>query len=226
MNGLIRFNNPAYKTIGLIGNINRPTSFNGQILSVKVEDTYEYLPKKIHTALKWVLQNYPDTQGVFKTDEDIFIKDMTHFTDLLQNNSNKPWWGFKIWNPPTAGPSELSLSKYTNKNILPHIGKKGVILAGAGYWLSNSLLTLISNYENFPEVGSEDQIISQILRDYGYIPEELKTEYSELVRQCNTPGCLYKIHKNPKIGKFAYCCYICSVSRNNHGPCCERIINE
>jgi len=218
-----RFNNPAYKTIGLLGDLEHPTSFDGEILTLQVEDTYEYLPKKIHTALKWVLINYPYTKGVFKTDDDICIKDISNFAYILQKNTNKPWWGFK--KAIDGGPSNVSLLKYNDTNNIPYVGKKGVLLYGAGYWISRALLSFICNYKKYPEVGSEDQIISEILRNNGHSPEMIKIKWNELRRyeKCKNEECLYVIHTDKHIGNGLYCCKGC-IKSLNHGSKCEKII--
>ena len=45
-NAIIRFTDPAYRVIGILGNKDAPTQLNDSILSLQVEDTYEALPKK------------------------------------------------------------------------------------------------------------------------------------------------------------------------------------
>jgi hypothetical protein len=73
------FSRAAWITIGVVGDPGyNQYSFDDQILTVPVSDLYEFLPLKIYTAIKWIYETYPNTLGIYKTDDDIVYSDISY----------------------------------------------------------------------------------------------------------------------------------------------------
>lgn len=219
-----RFESPIYKIIGVMGDLNSPTHFNGRILTLQVEDTYEYLPKKLRMAFSWIVTNFPDSPGIFKTDDDITIDDKNLFLNSITQNINTPWWGILYRNDEASDPTENCINNYTDKSLIK-LQPAGVYLQGAGYWIKRELIDEIINFENFWEVGSEDRIFGTILSNKGYNPKIIEHNWSELNREkigrCKNKECNFKAHRKTEIFE-GYCCRSCRSTPNRHGSQCEK----
>jgi hypothetical protein len=217
---IIRFTNPVYKVIGILGDINSPTHLNGSLLSLQVEDTYETCPAKIQAAFRWIYENYPNTPGIFKTDEDIFIDDPNKLGKAILDNIKMPYWGFRQQIIVSKPCFEQHRVKYSDKSeiILPAAN----YLWGHGYWVSKSAIKHIVN-STLQLKGQEDVIIGSILNKAGIFPKQIAIKYNERPRdaKCERAACPYKMHTNPTNNSGVYCCMMCQNGRN-HGPACER----
>ena len=118
-----RYRSDKYLVIGLIGDLTKHTSYENNILTLQVEDTYEYLPKKITSALYWITKNFPDTPGVFKTDDDIEMLNKVNFTEILLNNKYKDWWGLKAGDPMASLPDKKNIVKYNDLSLIDTLNK-------------------------------------------------------------------------------------------------------
>jgi hypothetical protein len=220
---IIRFTNPAYRVIGILGDIVNPTQFNGSILSLQVDDTYEALPRKIQAAFRWIDENFSSTAGVFKTDDDIFFDDQGDFVKTILDNTSIPYWGVKQQVLKSGLVRTQQVAKYTNPSEKLHYPGANYIW-GHGYWISKSVLPIITKGVTLTK-GPEDVLIGSLLNKAGYVPKEIYIKYREAVRhvKCERTTCSYKIHTNSSNNSGLYCCMMCQLNRN-HGPACEKII--
>lgn len=222
-----RYRSDKYMVIGLIGDLTKHTSYENNILTLQVEDTYEYLPKKITSALYWITKNFPDTPGVFKTDDDIEMLNKVNFTEILLNNKYKDWWGLKAGDPMASLPDKKNIVKYNDLSLID-TQPAGTFFWGAGYWISSICIkSIVNNISNIKTTGSEDRIIGSFLSTKGFFGQQINIEWRESVREenCQKNGCPYKIHSNIELGFGSYCCISC-YKKNSHDSDCEYNINE
>jgi len=221
---IIRFTNPAYRVIGILGDKNIPTQFDDSILSLQVEDTYEALPKKIHAAFRWIHENFPDTVGIFKTDDDILLENKALFIKTVLENIKIPYWGFKQQILPKQCLINRQILKFENKLLIkPHPAVNFV--HGAGYWVSKDLIITVIKSEMNDHYGPEDVYLAAALNKAGHIPKSIPLKFIEIIRptQCERELCAYSIHTNPNNNGGTHCCYLCKTNKG-HGPACQKIL--
>lgn len=189
-NSFIRFKSPFWTTIGLIGQTEKETyasiENDNTILYVNAIDTYENLPQKIFRAFSWCNQMFPNSPGIFKTDDDILISDMEEFTKTLLLHMNISYWGFHIDNlEKTILMSNKRIQeRFTNKNSDQKIEIPPAHYCwGHGYWVSKQAFKTIANYsEQFDKHGCEDVIMGNALNAYKIYPVVKPLNYKEVER--------------------------------------------
>ena len=176
-----RFDNDKYRVIGILGNPDQPTSYDEQILSLQAEDTYEALPLKIQAAFSWVYDNYPESPGVFKTDEDIYFKSYNSLAREIAKNIDIPYWGLKKSKTNAKPLSQSRIdTRYTNKTLKVRV-QKAIYCYGQGYWVSRKAMGYLVKSKNF-KLGSEDVLVGHVLNKHGIFPKEIKIESKEKKR--------------------------------------------
>jgi hypothetical protein len=185
----------AYITICIIGDLNCQTNFNENLLTLQVEDTYEALPIKIQAAFKWIYENYPNTVGVFKTDDDIFFENKNELITKINENILIPYWGLVI-DSCISKPISTYQNLLFENTELKLIHPASHYCYGAGYWISNKSIALIAAAKDI-SYGLEDVTIGSILNEYGIFPINIKINCFERERD-NIKPIAYCINLNDK----------------------------
>jgi len=186
LKSLERFSSPEWETIGIIGGQQETTLVtqnDKKILHLKVEDSYEFLPKKIFLAFQWCFKNFPLCEGVFKTDEDILISNMKKFTKSLLENKKTLYWGVKC--SKTAEhliTQERINSRFENTKLERFKVPEAHYCYGAGYWVSEIAWNKICENKSDFSVGLEDVLIGKALNNKQIFPIEIYLPYSEIKR--------------------------------------------
>lgn len=184
---LKRFESPVWELVGCIG---RPTASEPEfveaerILYLPVPDTYEALPTKVHAAFVWIRQQWPDAPGIFKTDDDIFIKNLSDLENAIPANAAKPFWGF-VPSKTTAKHIEVHrvMTRFHDKALRP-THQTAQYCYGHGYWVSSAALPHLcaAGAEYAKSFGLEDVCTGYVLNTHGITPEKVAVEYKEMPR--------------------------------------------
>ena len=174
-----RMKNPAYRLIGLVGGAEE--SFDGSLLSLNVEDSYEFLPRKIQAAFQWIHKNFPETEGIFKTDDDIFFADQQSLADKIIANKTIPYWGVQI-DRTGGGTVEQKRILMGNDKTIRATYLAAIYSYGAGYWISKQAIPLVCASTEHTNAFLEDVTMGSIMNRAGYIPRHVQIQYQERPR--------------------------------------------
>jgi hypothetical protein len=180
LNAHERMKSDAYITICIIGDLNCETNFNGSLLTLQVEDTYEALPLKIHAAFKWIHKNYPNTVGVFKTDDDIFFEDKNELINKINENILIPYWGLVVSLCTSKPIRKEAVAKFQNIE-LKLVHQTSNYCYGWGYWISNKTIPILVAAKNIT-YGLEDVTVGSILNENGIFPIKINIKFTEKQR--------------------------------------------
>jgi GR25 family glycosyltransferase involved in LPS biosynthesis len=125
---------------------------DGDIVYLPCGDGYEHLSDKTKNMTKWILDNVPPVDYIFKTDDDIIIdfeKLSTLFTDICLRGYH--YCGRKV--DTEAHISTYHFGKCLDKSVeTPIKMNKASYCAGGGYFLSkyaaNTLINTMDRYKN------------------------------------------------------------------------------
>lgn len=154
-------------------------------LILKVDDTYESLPKKIYEAVNYIYTYYPEIEGIFKTDDDIEFENVSELLNELKYLCQKSIdFAGIVLDKVKAGTIKPSrMKKFTNKNIEPPKYDMSIYCYGAGYYLSRKSMSCISSNKNyFYNQYLEDVSTGHILNKYKIYPVQMNTKYKEIIR--------------------------------------------
>ncbi len=145
----------------------------GNTVLLPCPDSYEHLPKKTHLMIKWILENKPNADYIFKTDDDIKFN-----FQKLQENSN-----YVLSNNIDYSGNLVSLKKsYSvyhfgkcdgDMDRIPVLVEQAEYCSGGGYFLSRRSAEIIKN--NFPsdDIVFEDYYVGKTLNDNRIFPAHL-----------------------------------------------------
>jgi hypothetical protein len=174
-----RMKNPAYRVIGLVGGAEE--SFEGSLLTLDVEDSYEFLPRKIQAAFRWIHKNYPETEGIFKTDDDIFFADQESLTDKIITNKTIPYWGIHI-DRTGGGTVEQKRILMANDKTIRATYPSAIYSYGAGYWISKQAIPIVCSSTEHANAFLEDVTMGYVMNRAGHIPRHVQIQYQERPR--------------------------------------------
>ena len=169
---------PSYRVIGLVGTT-EPTSFDGTILSLQVEDSYEYLPRKVHAAFCWIHEHFPETVGIFKTDDDIFFRNQNDLAVAIQTHAQVPFWGTVVAHC-SANQVDISrvLRACDDKTLRPR-HHAAHYCYGHGYWVSKEAIPTVCASTEHRDAFLEDVTTAYILNKKGWYPKYVSIPYEE-----------------------------------------------
>jgi hypothetical protein len=171
---------PSYYVIGLVGGVTE-TTFDDTLLSLPVEDSYEFLPKKIQAAFRWIHATFPDTPGIFKTDEDIFFRDQHQLASEIEGNMHVPYWGV-VSTYCGAGNVDLwRIQKGDNHSIRPRY-PAAYYCFGAGYWVSREAIPIVCASNEYEGAFLEDVCMGYVLNKHGWRPLHVGIPFEERPR--------------------------------------------
>jgi hypothetical protein len=165
--------NTVFEYRYFVGDPNLTTPvIKGDIVYLPCEDNYESLPNKVKLMIKWVSENFPDAEYLFKTDDDIRF-DFDRLSDTFHYiYANKiDYAGNYVQTVP-------SISNYHMGKSESNIGSIKIepmtYCSGGGYFLSKkSVNHILSNLDVEGNIF-EDFTIGKILNDGGISPTPIK----------------------------------------------------
>jgi len=172
---------PSYRVIGLVGTT-EPTSFDGTILSLQVEDSYEYLPRKVHAAFCWVHENFPETVGIFKTDDDIFFKNPNDLAVAMQTHVKIPFWGTIVARCCEKKVDLCRVERACDNKALRPKHHAAHYCYGHGYWVSKEAIPTVCASTEHRDAFLEDVTMGYVLNKKGWYPKHVPIQYEERAR--------------------------------------------
>ncbi len=166
--------NSIFDYMYFIGNPNlTEPSVNGNVVSLPCSDGYEHLPKKTNLMVKWILENKPNVEYVFKTDDDIKF-DFNKLSDNFKKITSE-----KLDYSGNLVSTQENRSKYHfgkcdgELNNIPVYIEGAVYCSGGGYFLSKKSAEII--VKNFPndEIVFEDHYVGKILNNNNIFPTHI-----------------------------------------------------
>ena len=162
------------RSIGVVGR------FECNVINLDCNDSYECLPEKLWNSLKYIQTKYPNTIGIFKTDDDIRFN-IPELLRAIQNRKETNYWGLIIDElKEPRYPHERQLDKHTEKrNCLIN---RSIYCFGWGYWISQkSINLLLSHKDTFETSCVEDITVGEILNKYDIFPiQDYSIHFKEL----------------------------------------------
>lgn len=143
---------------------------DNNIVYLNIPDNYESLSLKTFNALKYISENYPHIDGVFKTDDDIEL-DLDILYDFINMNKGSDYFGLAINSPNYLsdyhfGKCEDNILNQTRVDV-----PSCVYCAGGGYFLSkNSIKKILNNKDIFQKIIFEDVSIGVAMNKEGIYP--------------------------------------------------------
>ena len=153
-------------------NLDEP-NINGNIVSLPCGDGYEHLPKKTNLMVKWIIENKPNVEYIFKTDDDISFDFPKLFENFHTTHINH--WDYS-GNMVIVKESE---SFYHFGKCEGEINETAITIqnaeycSGGGYFISKKSAEIIIN--NFPNdnIIFEDHYVGRTLNDNGIYPKHI-----------------------------------------------------
>lgn len=150
-------------------NITEPL-VDGKVVTLPCSDGYEHLPKKTNLMIKWILENNPNIEYVFKTDDDIifnFDRLSENFESVLSKKMD--YSGNLVMVSESRSKYHFGKCDGEMNNIPVHI-KGAVYCSGGGYFLSKKSAEIV--VKNFPNDNTvfEDHYVGKLLNDHDIFP--------------------------------------------------------
>jgi len=136
-------------------------------------DNYEDLPIKTKLMLKWVLDNKPDIEYVFKTDDDIkfdFTKLFENFSEISLNKMD--YSGRLVINNGYESSYHQGKCESDINDKIIYVDKADYC-SGGGYFLSKRSAEIIINTEIGENVVYEDHFVGKTLSDNSIFPQNI-----------------------------------------------------
>jgi hypothetical protein len=171
--------NSAYRTIGLIGGAE--DSFDGSLLTLRVEDSYEFLPRKVQAAFRWINANFAETEGVFKTDDDIFFADQSELVSQIVARVSIPYWGVFV-SHTSGGVVDRKRILMGENHEIEATYQAAVYCYGHGYWISKEAIPLVCASTEHATDFLEDVTMGFVMNRAGHVPLHVCIPYSERPR--------------------------------------------
>jgi hypothetical protein len=183
-----RFKSDSYTIVAVTGG-GSELIYNPPFLILPVSDTYDDLAKKVYSAFEWIYAHFPQTVGVFKTDEDIVLDNMVLFEKVILDNHSLLFWGLKTEKVEggivDSGKidEKFATKEYTRTYPASHY------CYGHGYWLSRlALRTILKHKTEYDWQHLEDVCTGSCLNRYGITPVEFPIKYTEADREALLEG--------------------------------------
>lgn len=164
---LLNIDSKEIEYIYIIGNKNQEEEFvynqSGHILSAKISDTYEGLPIKVMTGIKYIYEKYnPD--GILKFDDDIIINKYDDMFKLINKYKNNNYFGAVLG----------SVLDTKCRLGCGHTHKKCKFAYGWMYYISReSIKILVNNFDKRFDLCIEDCLIGSILNENHIVPTKV-----------------------------------------------------
>jgi hypothetical protein len=169
-----RLDIPSWRVIGILGDPTLSEAIYNKekkVLTLPKSDLYEHLPAKIYDAMSWIMHTYPETPGIYKTDEDILYGDINQVAQIVSAKPDIPYWGIKTHICEEAPVNMYRISaRFENKELRP-MHPSAHYCYGLGYWISKAAIKhLLAAKEVYESAALEDVCTGSILNKAGIIP--------------------------------------------------------
>lgn len=145
----------------------------GNVVILPCSDNYEDLPTKTKLMLKWILDNKPNIEYVFKTDDDIkfnFTKLFKNFIDLSIKKID--YSGHLVTTPGYESHYHQGKCQSDINDKVIYVDKANYC-SGGGYFLSRKSVEIIINTEIGENVIYEDHFVGKTLNDHNIFPQNI-----------------------------------------------------
>jgi hypothetical protein len=126
---------------------------------------------------------FPASPGIYKTDDDIFMVDMSGLVRQVLANTALPYWGLRVGRCEEGKIAEDRIAeRFTDTSLRPghpasHYG------FGHGYWISRAMLPhVLAAGETYRAAFLEDVCTGAVLNAVGISPVRLHLPYVEAPR--------------------------------------------
>jgi len=178
-----RIKSDKWETIAFVGG-EKTNSFDpeSRILFLTAEDTYEALPAKLHAAFSWIFEHYPNSPGIFKTDDDLLYP-VPMLEKAVQENQQIPYWGVVV---TRCVENKINLgrinARFNDKSLRPS-HQAATYCFGWGYWVNRTALSKIAESgDDYRNSYLEDVCTGYVLNRAGMIPHHIDVPYREVPR--------------------------------------------
>lgn len=182
---LIRYTRPEWRCIGIVGDptLKEPI-LKGNILTLPTPDTYEALPTKLHATFKWIATTFPASPGIFKTDDDIIMNDLSALVCQVLTYTALPYWGLRVGHCSEGAIAEERIAdRFTDTSLRPRHQAAQRYAFGGGYWIGRDALPiLIAAEETYRTSVLEDVCTGSILNAAGIEPPRMFLPHFEAPR--------------------------------------------
>jgi hypothetical protein len=138
------------------------------------------LPTKIHAAFTWAAAAFPASPGIYKTDDDIIMQDISALVRQVLAHVATPYWGLRVGRCEAGKIAEDRIAdRFTDTTLRPehpaaHYG------FGHGYWISRATLPLVlAAGDQYRAAFLEDVCTGSVLNAAGIAPLRLHLPYVE-----------------------------------------------
>jgi hypothetical protein len=183
-----RFTHPAVRVVGFLGDstgvLEAPCFDSSRgVVTLPVSDSYESLPAKVHCALSWASEIFPQVPGIWKTDDDIVCANKEHLIAAILAYYREPYWGLFVGACDEAPVSETRIQmRFQDKTLQPR-HQSAVYCFGHGYWLNREALSyVVASTECYKSSYLEDVCTGYVLNSNGIFPKRCELAYSEMQR--------------------------------------------
>ena len=183
MNELLT-NNQNFDYIFICGSSLQTEEFvydsTNKIVYAKCGDYYENLPTKVYMGIKFILSNFTNVEGIFKTDDNANILQPMLLLDIINNNKSVDYFG--LFSESKKRPQMFytlrkhRLKKFHNPNN--YVGQKyfsSFCCYGFGYYISiKSSNIILNNYDIVKHEVLEDSCMGLILNRNNIFPVKIE----------------------------------------------------
>lgn len=171
-----------WRIVGCVGGVSEE-KYEKDILELPVNDNYETLPTKVHAALSWVRRNFPNSPGVWKTDDDIVYRNMLDLHTAIQKNAQKEFWGLFVHVCAEGKVNPIRVTTRCEDITLQPTHPSATYCYGHGYWLSAAALDIVTAAgDEYNSAFLEDVCTGYVLNRRGIIPVRVPIPYAEVPR--------------------------------------------
>lgn len=184
-----RFADPAFRIIGYVGDptgtLTEPVyDTSSQIVVLPTPDNYETLPTKVHAAFCWAAATFPNSPGIWKTDDDIIYYNKEQLRAVIFELVNEPYWGLQngACRENHVNPARVYY-RFEDTTLRPR-HQQAIYCYGHGYWVSRSTLPIvIAAGADFRTSFLEDVCMGYVLNRARILPKRgIVIPYTELQR--------------------------------------------
>lgn len=146
---------------------------NDNMVILPCGDGYENLPLKTKLMIKWIIDNKPNIDYIFKTDDDIkfdFVKLLENFKEVESNNLD--YSGNEVF---TNGYNSVYHKGKCDTDINESViyVDKSNYCSGGGYFLSKKSAEIIIKTEISDNIIYEDHFVGKTLNSHNIFPKNI-----------------------------------------------------
>jgi hypothetical protein len=172
----------SWRIVGCVGGVSE-AKYANDLLELPVNDNYETLPTKVHAALTWVRRAFPNSPGIWKTDDDIVYRNLLDLHTAIQKHGSKEFWGLFVHTCPAGTVNPIRVTTRCEDTTLQPTHPAATYCYGHGYWLSASALDLVVDAEaEYASAFLEDVCTGSVLNRQGILPIRVPIPYAEVPR--------------------------------------------